>query len=453
MTILFVGIMAFINFRQNTYAFNLQEVKEIERIHNRVSETFNYITDKYTSDKDDLKSLLSNSVFELSNVYRTNINIYSLDGDLIGSNRLSSDTLDSKIINNLKDDELISTKESVEDNTISYNNYSYIKINDQPIAILNTLNHIDSNNNTLQSIEFLKYYFFVVIFLIIISGCIAWIISKNLTKKIDSISDILENTDVTYLDQPLEYKTHDEVKPLVDAYNNMIVKLKNQTEMLQKTERAEAWNEMAKQVAHEINNPLTPLRLTVQNFQRKYSPDDPDNVKKVKNLTDSVVHHIDIISSITKSFSDFAQMPNTQDEHINVIEQIRRSIDIFPASIVHYQYNTEVVNFTMDPLYLTRIVTNIIKNGIQASSGNPQIKINVEVIDDIKDFTIKIKDNGIGIPKEYQDKIFQANFTTKATGMGLGLPMVKKIVEDYNGCIWFETEENIGTTFFIKFLK
>lgn len=445
--------MAFINFRQNTRAFKQQEINEIERIHNRVLETFNYIIGQYSAEDENLRTVLGNRVFELSNVYRTNINIYSLNGLLLGSNRLAEDSLSSETIDQLKKVETYTTTDKEEDHMIAYNNYSYINIDNQPVAILNTLNKIDSNNNILQSIEYLKYYFFVVVFLIVISGCIAWIISKNLTKKIDSISNYLENTDVASLNQPIEYKTHDEVKPLIDAYNNMLVRLKIQTDILQKNERVEAWIEMAKQIAHEINNPLTPLRLTVQNFQRKYNPEDPNNVTKVKNLTDSVVHHIDIISSIARSFSDFAQMPTIKNENINVIEQVRRSIDIFPPSIVEYTFNTDYIAFRMDPLYLTRIITNIIKNGIQASSGNSELKILVEVSDLGEDFLIKIQDNGHGIPLKYQDKVFQPNFTTKSTGMGLGLPMVKKIVEDYNGSIWFETQENIGTTFFIKFKK
>ena len=181
-----------------------------------------------------------------------------------------------------------------------------------------------------------KQYFLAIIILLILSGYAAWFISKNLTKKIEAISKKLTKTNVEYLDTPIDYSENDEIKPLVESYNSMLGKLQEQTNQLAKTERGEAWREMARQVAHEINNPLTPLKLSVQNFQRKYNPDDPENEEKIRNLTQVVVHQIDIIYSIAKSFSDFAKMPTSNDTLIDVIKTIKYSVDIFPDHIIEF---------------------------------------------------------------------------------------------------------------------
>ena len=297
-----------------------------------------------------------------------------------------------------------------------------------------------------------KQYFLAIIILLILSGYAAWFISKNLTKKIEAISKKLTKNNVEYLDTPIDYPENDEIKPLVESYNSMLGKLQEQTNQLAKTEREEALREMARQVAHEINNPLTPLKLSVQNFQRKYNPDDPENEEKIRNLTQVVVHQIDIIYSIAKSFSDFAKMPTSNDTLIDVVKTIKYSVDIFPDHIIEFYTNVDELYYKIDGIYLTRIITNIVKNGIQSITHNNK-KVRVEIKNKSDRFIISIEDNGSGISEENRDRVFEQKFTTKSTGMGLGLSMVKKIVEDYNGKIWFETEIDEGTTFYIEFLK
>ena len=232
----------------------------------------------------------------------------------------------------------------------------------------------------------------------------------------------------------------------------MLEKLQEQTSILARTEREEAWRDMARQIAHEINNPLTPLKLSVQNFQRKYNPDDENNEEKVRNLTQVVVNQIDIISSITKAFSDFAKMPVNNDSLIDVVKTVKYAVDIFPDHIIEFSTNAEEIYYKIDNIYLTRVITNVVKNGIQAiHHQDKKVKVEIENLEDR--FFIKIQDNGSGISEENKDKVFEKKFTTKSTGMGLGLFMVKKIIEDYEGKIWFESIEDEGTTFFIEFLK
>ena len=232
----------------------------------------------------------------------------------------------------------------------------------------------------------------------------------------------------------------------------MLEKLQEQTSILARTEREEAWRDMARQIAHEINNPLTPLKLSVQNFQRKYNPEDENNEEKVRNLTQVVVNQIDIISSITKAFSDFANMPVNNDSLIDVVKTVKYAVDIFPDHIIEFSTNAEEIYYKIDNIYLTRVITNVVKNGIQAiHHQDKKVKVEIENLEDR--FFIKIQDNGSGISQENRHKVFDKKFTTKSTGMGLGLYMVKKIIEDYEGRIWFETVQDEGTTFFIEFMK
>jgi nitrogen fixation/metabolism regulation signal transduction histidine kinase len=448
--------MAAISYYQNSRIVRNNRISVLQRIDSRISETFKYISENYADGESEeiYQSVFQQRVFEISNIYKVNINIYNLQGKLLVSNRQHKGLLKKEILNTLKNEtKYIQENVSDDKKNAVFNVFSYIVKNGKPIGILNTQTVFSSSASAYQQMFFLKQYLFVVIFLAILSGFAAWFISKRLTRKIENISETLEKTNVAFLDHPLEYSREDEVKPLVDAYNNMLGKLKKQTYLLQKNEREEAWKEMAKQVAHEINNPLTPLRLSIQNFQRKYKQDDPENDKKIKALTETLVHQIDIISSITKSFSDFAKMPVNQDSEIDVVETIRRTVDIFPQTVVYFSTNTAQLFYKMDSLYLTRIITNIVKNGIQASSDNRNKKIIVTLTDAVEKFMISISDNGNGIREEYRDRIFEPNFTTKSTGMGLGLSMVKKIVEDYEGKIWFATEENVGTTFYVEFNK
>ena len=145
-------------------------------------------------------------------------------------------------------------------------------------------------------------------------------------------------------------------------------------------------------------------------------------------------------------------MPVNNDSLIDVVKTVKYAVDIFPDHIIEFSTNAEEIYYKIDNIYLTRVITNVVKNGIQAiHHQDKKVKVEIENLEDR--FFIKIQDNGNGISEENKDKVFEKKFTTKSTGMGLGLFMVKKIIEDYEGKIWFESIEDEGTTFFIEFLK
>jgi len=206
----------------------------------------------------------------------------------------------------------------------------------------------------------------------------------------------------------------------------MIDELELSALKLAKTEREEAWRQMARQVAHEIKNPLTPMRLSMQSFKRNFNPHDPQIEERVNEFSKTIVQQIDNLSAIATAFSDFAKMPAQQNETLNAVEIIRLALDIFNENHIHFEPEEENIQIKFDRNQLIRIITNLVKNAIQATEHleNPNILVKISTEDDV--VMISVEDNGSGIPLDMQERIFEPRFTTKSSGMGLGLGMVKK---------------------------
>ena len=238
---------------------------------------------------------------------------------------------------------------------------------------------------------------------------------------------------------------------LVESYNKMVGMLNESVEKLSKSNKEQAWREMAKQVAHEIKNPLTPMRLSVQSFQRNFDINDSEIDTKLDEFSKTLIQQIDTMSTIASAFSNFAEMPAQQGEKINIIETTRLALKIFKEK--HITFNSEHSNMqvSIDRTQMVRIVTNLIKNAVEAcdSTEDPLIQVNIKKKN--KKVVIEISDNGIGISKEIKSKIFEPKFTTKTSGMGLGLGMVKNLVSSYGGSISFKSKINSGTSFLIFF--
>jgi len=204
-------------------------------------------------------------------------------------------------------------------------------------------------------------------------------------------------------------------------------------------------------LSHEIKNPLTPMRLTVQNFQRKFDPTDDNIHSKVDEYSKTLIQQIDTMSSIASAFSNFAKMPAQQNETLNVVKIVKLALDIFNEDYIVFTSDSEEIIAKFDRTQLIRVVTNLVKNAIQAISSDkiPKIVINVGYRNG--DVIITVADNGSGIEEENRNRVFEPKFTTKTSGMGLGLAMVKNIVETYKGNISFVSEKDMGTTFKVIF--
>jgi nitrogen fixation/metabolism regulation signal transduction histidine kinase len=210
---------------------------------------------------------------------------------------------------------------------------------------------------------------------------------------------------------------------------------------------------MAKQVAHEIKNPLTPMRLSVQSFQHRFDPQDTDIHKKVDEYTKTLIQQIDTMSSIASAFSDFAKMPAQKLEVLNVVEVVELTLDIFQDSAIEFISKEPEIIANFDRSQLIRIVTNLVKNAVQSIPEDRAPQISIHLFSDDADIVIEIKDNGSGVPEAIEDRIFEPKFTTKTSGMGLGLPMIKNMIDTYNGSIHFSSIIDEGSQFTVRFPK
>ncbi len=435
-----------------------QTSKRIKRFHQSnfykkeqiILKSFEY----FVSDSSNLfLKKIEKKIIELAKINRLVIEFYDINNNLTASSigNFENKVLNKEIINKLKTKKSIFLSDNIQNQTRSYS-YNKINVNKNYIG---TLSIIFFKNNYLLNAEInqlIKQYIFLMLFLIFLSAVLAWIISNNITKKIKEIAQKLMQTDIISSNEKLNYSNIDEITPLVTSYNSMLDKIENQKEIISKAEREETWKEMAKQVAHEINNPLTPMKLTIQDFKNKFDPTDVENNKnKVNKLIEMLIQQIELIATISNSFTNFSKMPEKKDEYLDIISITKSLLFIYSKNDIDFKYSSESIYLKFDKMYFIRIITNLIKNAIQASEKIQKPKIFINIAEKNEILSISIKDLGSGIPKEYQEKVFDYNFTTKKTGLGIGLSMVKEIIESYNGKIGFDTKENMGTTFYIEF--
>jgi len=293
---------------------------------------------------------------------------------------------------------------------------------------------------------------YVVLFIIV--AAVSFFMANKITQPLRMLQNKFMGIELGKQFEQISYDKKDEIGALVTEYNNMVVKLAENIELLAKTERESAWREMAKQVAHEIKNPLTPMKLSVQFLQRSWQDKDTNFEKKLEKYTQALIDQINTLSNIANEFSSFAKMPKPQNELVNLIEKLENTIHLFSHEEnieLTFDFNEhEIINIIADKEQISRVFNNLIKNAIQAIPSDRKGKIFVNLAKEKEYAIVKIKDNGGGISDEQKDKLFIPNFTTKSTGMGIGLPIVKEIVENAGGKIWFESSINEGTTFFIK---
>jgi signal transduction histidine kinase len=289
---------------------------------------------------------------------------------------------------------------------------------------------------------------FSVVFIVFLG--ISYFVSKWLILPLNFITQKIKRTTLTD-NEAIEWNSDDEIGLLVNEYNRMLVNLEANKRALARSEKESAWREMAKQVAHEIKNPLTPMKLTLQQLQRTTKNDENSSFERpIKNL----LHQIDTLSDIATSFSSFAKMPIPENERFDLASCVRKTLGIYKNSKeAELIYNQEVkyVEVLGDEQLTGRILSNIIINSLQSSSEDRKLVIEVllTLSEDGSKVHIAIKDNGTGIPEEAQSKVFVPNFSTKETGSGIGLAIAKHGIEHAGGTIWFESSEE-GTTFHIE---
>lgn len=412
----------------------------------------------YPLDTEYLSAIFQDRINEISSINRLNISIYNLDGQLLKSStenafeKLNIKPLSKEILLKLAENSnhrvLKNIKENKDD--ITYQT-SYTYLNDSKfkrIGILELQFAQDNSEIEHELKEFISRLSIVYFLMFVIAIALAYFLSNYITRSIKTISEKMKQTRLNKRNEKIILDGASvEIENLVTAYNSMIDQLEESAVKLAQSEREQAWREMAKQVAHEIKNPLTPMRLTVQSFERRFKFDDDNAKEKLKDFSETLIQQIDVMSSIASAFSDFAKMPTQKKEKIEVIGVVKMALDIFSESYINYIPKEKELYGNLDKTQLIRVITNLIKNAIQATEKQDNPIIDVKVSSEKNNIKIVVSDNGKGIPEDLKHLIFEPKFTTKSSGMGLGLPMIKNIIEAYDGSISFSSSENVGTSF------
>ncbi|MCW3169834.1 HAMP domain-containing histidine kinase [Chryseobacterium sp. 09-1422] len=448
------SLVPYIVLRNNS----LQQSKiDMQEKTNAVMRFLDYAVSQSTVHTEDLPAVLKNRIFEIADINQHDIIIYDLKGNYLLSNKdenlVKQKKIPLKIVNKLLSTEARYDFREVDKSKDAVFTSSYLLLKNnmlEPVGII----YIPLYHNESAYLDVLhKYVIYILIvdiLLIVFSIWLSWVTSTNLAKNITKFSDMI--TRITLFEnemRPIKYYKNDELNALARAYNRMILQIQDQKERLRFKASEEAWREMAKQVAHEVKNPLTPMKLTIQNFERKFNPEDPNVNEKVKQLTKTMVDQIDLIATVASAFSEFAKLPEKNNEVINLNTEIDDILRVFNDDQIFVHSNKSNIMINMDRIYLSRIITNLVTNAKQAQSDTRKLLINVDIEQHQRKVIISVQDNGIGIAENMYERIFEPNFTSKNSGMGLGLSMVRKMVEDYKGQITVKSEVGKGSTFII----
>jgi len=294
------------------------------------------------------------------------------------------------------------------------------------------------------------------VFLLLIASALALTVGRSITKPLFYLVERLKNVKVGSMNKPLEWKNKDEIGVLVQAYNDMIKKLDDSAQLLAKSEREGAWRDMAQQVAHEIKNPLTPMKLNIQYLLHSYDSEPEKREEKIRRISGVLIQQIDNLAHIANTFSQFARDSDLQLKDINLNELITGVYNLFKTEAyekgvdLNLTMPIEPIDLVTDSNNLLRVINNLIKNALQALEHQTGGKIDISVDSKDSHITILIKDNGPGISDEIKSMIFEPHFTTKSSGSGLGLAMCKRLIEQLGGQIDFQSNLNQGCTFVVK---
>ena len=407
--------------------------------------------------RDELSDLLLN----LSNTYFTDINLYNSGGYMLASSRdqIFREGMISQQISPAAAQQLMGNNKSFfiqQENIGSYAFLSaYAPVRNLDNRLLGYLNlpYFAKQEEIRREISGLVSAFAnIYIIMIVITVILALLLSRYITKPLQLIGNQFGSIKMGDKNAKIEWVRKDEIGRLVDEYNRMIDEMEKSAELLARSERESAWRMMARQVAHEIKNPLTPIKLSMQLLMKAWDDKAPDWELRLKRFSQTLIMQIDTLSAIASEFSDFAQMPEPQIGQFDVIPLVQQSAALFRnQSDCEITFDTEFSECIIkaDPNQILRVFNNLIKNALQAIPGDRQGMLQIRLTISGKECEISFKDNGTGISDEKLTRIFSPNFTTKTAGMGLGLAMVKNIIDHSSGRIWFETVPGEGSTFFV----
>ncbi|MEA3452348.1 MAG: ATP-binding protein, partial [Bacteroidota bacterium] len=442
------------------------ETKYKQEIIEKVQEINISLQQKY-SDIDDFSEIepnvLSSEMRKFAEVFGIDINLYNNDGFLISTSRPEIYYLD--IIGKrmsafahykIKYNTIVKFILNEEISELKYNSaYALISEDLNHKAVVNMPYFINPESLRLEISNLLVSIINIYVVLFVIALILSVFTSEQIISPLIILQNKFKKLEIGKIHEKIEYKRKDEIGQLVSEYNNMVDKLQESIEKLSKTERESAWRDMAKQIAHEIKNPLTPMKLSIQLLMRSWENQDSDFDIRLNDVSNTLITQIETLRRIAEEFSDFAKMPKSQKQVINLGNKVEEVCKLYENTenleVSLMMKNYKDVFIVADERQLSRALINLIKNGIQSIPEGVKGLIRIEMDVFGKKAILKIIDNGSGISDEIKDKLFTPSFTTKSSGMGLGLAMVKNIVDNAEGKISFESKQGKGTTFILEF--
>jgi len=400
----------------------------------------------------------------LSNVFFTDINFYKSNGTLVGTSRESvyNEGLLSRQMDPVAFTELSENKQSSFVHIEKIGDFEYLSAyatfrnnSNEILGYVNLPYFLRQKELKEEQASSLLALINIYSLLIAISMIVTFIIANRLTEPLTLLQEKIGQIRLGRKNERIDYRKNDEIGGLVSEYNRMIRELEQSADLLARSERESAWREMAKQVAHEVKNPLTPMKLSVQYLLKAWEDKRPDFDERLRKFRDAMIEQIETLSAIASEFSYFAKMPTAMKLEMDLLELLNNCLEFYRnnESQVEIRMNDSGLRRAMilaDKDQMLRLFNNLIRNAIQAIPEDRKGRVEFTVTRNDNYYEIRVKDNGVGIPEEIRDKIFAPNFTTKNSGMGLGLAMSKTIVENMNGDISYETTPGEGTMFIIR---
>lgn len=462
--ILIGGIVASLTVRE--FQFNhYKNIKEklnsiyIE-LENEISSEKHLTPNWRNSNNASLNELLIN----LSNIFNTDINLFDLNGFLMATSRpelflrdLTSRRMNMVAFMNVAD---LTKSEFIQTESVGNMKYisAYVPFYNTEKHVLAYLNLPYFRMQSLLAREISNLIVAIINFtllIVVITMAFGVFISGRLTSPLSMLGEGLASVKLGKKSEHLTYKGSDEIGELVGQYNSMVDELEESVQKLANSEREYAWREMAKQIAHEIKNPLTPMKLNVQQLLKWWEDNVPDFGEKLELFAKNQIEYIDNLSNIASAFSSFAKMPGANPVEVDLLDQIRTTLELFRSDdniTFEVEWPSEKNVFIYaDKEQLNGIFSNLFKNSMQSIPPDRKGLIKIKFRVDKSKVTVSVSDNGTGIPEALKKKMFTPNFTTKSSGTGLGLSIVKRYVEGANGKVWFESESEKGTTFYVEF--
>ena len=452
------GVAAYIHSQNQDIEYNEQRLLRKEKA---LSRSLDYAIARHSSvlTSDTIAQIFTDRICELADVHSLVFSLYTLDGNLITTSASLTDensapplqlSPDSNPALSETEDRYVSVTGDNKEETTRVN--WVVKNQDsKPLLVASAkYNPRKIDDNTLGAFLSRTAYFFLVLF--IGALLIAYFILQSITRPLQRLKLSMAEADPLSDIPHIDYVWHDEIGALVSEYNELLEKLRASLEERAKYEREGAWKEMAQQVAHEIKNPLTPIRLGIQQLEKAWQDGAPDFEERLNKFSSTAIAQIDILAQISQDFAQLAEVRTPTLANISLEQAVMSSAGMFGPEKVKIEGVNAIVVADMESL--VRLLNNLISNALEASSeakSETPIKISSEVAGD--EVIIAVEDKGTGIGEDELDRIFEPRFTTKNHGLGLGLAMVKSIAEQASGRVWVKSQKGEGSIFYVSLPK